>query len=148
LCFSKTLGWEMAERAQEADVGASVPQHHHGHSHYSTEALPSRKDREEGVTEKLQNGDLDHMIPHVANEMECKSPPGDEKVVVGSLSVQVGASSRRVWGPRGRAWFGCPLTKCPGGGGNQTAQLRVPADFSHRGVLLWRGQTPSCPLRC
>eukprot|EP00076_Gallus_gallus_P033174 XP_024998712.1 zinc transporter ZIP14 isoform X4 [Gallus gallus] len=62
--------------------------HHHGHSHYSTEALPSRKDREEGVTEKLQNGDLDHMIPHVANEMECKSPPGDEKVVVGSLSVQ------------------------------------------------------------
>ncbi|XP_031463861.1 zinc transporter ZIP14 isoform X2 [Phasianus colchicus] len=62
--------------------------HHHGHSHYSTEALPSRKDREEGVTEKLQNGDLDHMIPHVTNEMECKSPPGDEKVVVGSLSVQ------------------------------------------------------------
>uniref|UniRef100_A0A803YCW3 Metal cation symporter ZIP14 n=1 Tax=Meleagris gallopavo TaxID=9103 RepID=A0A803YCW3_MELGA len=62
--------------------------HHHGHSHYSAEALPSRKDREEGVTEKLQNGDLDHMIPHVTNEMECKSPPGDEKVVVGSLSVQ------------------------------------------------------------
>uniref|UniRef100_A0A8C2T3A7 Metal cation symporter ZIP14 n=1 Tax=Coturnix japonica TaxID=93934 RepID=A0A8C2T3A7_COTJA len=62
--------------------------HHHGHSHYSTEPLPSRKDREEGVTEKLQNGDLDHMIPHVTNEMECKSPPGDEKVVVGSLSVQ------------------------------------------------------------
>uniref|UniRef100_A0A8C3LSZ9 Metal cation symporter ZIP14 n=1 Tax=Chrysolophus pictus TaxID=9089 RepID=A0A8C3LSZ9_CHRPC len=62
--------------------------HHHGHSHYSAEALPSRKDREEGVTEKLQNGDLDHMIPHVTSEMECKSPPGDEKVVVGSLSVQ------------------------------------------------------------
>ncbi|XP_066839528.1 metal cation symporter ZIP14 isoform X4 [Anser cygnoides] len=63
-------------------------QHHHGHSHYSPEALPSKKDQEEGVTEKLQNGDLDHMIPHIAGELECKSPPGDEKVVVGSLSVQ------------------------------------------------------------
>ncbi|XP_040394372.1 metal cation symporter ZIP14 isoform X2 [Cygnus olor] len=63
-------------------------QHHHGHSHYSPEALPSKKDQEEGVTEKLQNGDLDHMIPHIASELECKSPPGDEKVVVGSLSVQ------------------------------------------------------------
>ncbi|KAM9516563.1 metal cation symporter ZIP14 isoform 2-T2 [Guaruba guarouba] len=63
-------------------------QHHHGHSHYGPEALPSKKDQEEGVTEKLQNGDLDHMIPHVTSERECKSPPGDEKVVVGSLSVQ------------------------------------------------------------
>uniref|UniRef100_A0A8B9V177 Metal cation symporter ZIP14 n=1 Tax=Anas zonorhyncha TaxID=75864 RepID=A0A8B9V177_9AVES len=67
-------------------------QHHHGHSHYSPEALPSKKDQEEGVTEKLQNGDLDHMIPHMGSELDCKSPPGDEKVVVGSLSVQVGAS--------------------------------------------------------
>uniref|UniRef100_A0A8C3GIM5 Metal cation symporter ZIP14 n=1 Tax=Cairina moschata TaxID=8855 RepID=A0A8C3GIM5_CAIMO len=63
-------------------------QHHHGHSHYSPEALPSKKDQEEGVTEKLQNGDLDHMIPHMGSELDCKSPPGDEKVVVGSLSVQ------------------------------------------------------------
>lgn len=69
-----------------------TPQHHHGHSHYSPEALPSKKDQEEGVTEKLQNGDLDHMIPHMGSELDCKSPPGDEKVVVGSLSVQVGAS--------------------------------------------------------
>ncbi|KFQ33640.1 Zinc transporter ZIP14, partial [Merops nubicus] len=63
-------------------------EHHHGHSHYGPEALPSKKDQDEGVTEKLQNGDLDHMIPHITNELECKSPPGDEKVVVGSLSVQ------------------------------------------------------------
>ncbi|KFQ30280.1 Zinc transporter ZIP14, partial [Mesitornis unicolor] len=63
-------------------------QHHHGHSHYGPEALPSKKDQEEGVTEKLQNGDLDHMIPHRTSEMECKAPAGDEKVVVGSLSVQ------------------------------------------------------------
>nr|XP_013817095.1 PREDICTED: zinc transporter ZIP14 [Apteryx mantelli mantelli] len=63
-------------------------QHHHGHSHYSPEALPSKKDQEEGVTEKLQNGDLDHMIPHITGELECKTPSGDEKVVVGSLSVQ------------------------------------------------------------
>ncbi|XP_021238818.1 zinc transporter ZIP14-like, partial [Numida meleagris] len=62
--------------------------HHHGHSHYGAEALPSRKDQEEGVTEKLQNGDLDHMIPHVTGDMERKGPPGDDKVVVGSLSVQ------------------------------------------------------------
>ncbi|KAI1230076.1 hypothetical protein IHE44_0010465 [Lamprotornis superbus] len=63
-------------------------QHHHGHSHYGPEALPSKKDREEGVTEKLQNGDLDHMIPHISSDLECKPPSGDEKAVVGSLSVQ------------------------------------------------------------
>ncbi|XP_009953051.1 PREDICTED: zinc transporter ZIP14, partial [Leptosomus discolor] len=63
-------------------------QHHHGHSHYGPEALPSKKDQEEGVTEKLQNGDLDRMIPHIPSELECKAPSGDEKVVVGSLSVQ------------------------------------------------------------
>ncbi|OPJ83951.1 zinc transporter ZIP14 isoform A [Patagioenas fasciata monilis] len=63
-------------------------QHHHGHSHYGPEALPSKKDQDEGVTEKLQNGDLDHMIPHITSELECKNPSGDEKVVVGSLSVQ------------------------------------------------------------
>ncbi|XP_064494079.1 metal cation symporter ZIP14 isoform X3 [Pseudopipra pipra] len=63
-------------------------QHHHGHSHYGPEALPSKKDQEEGVTEKLQNGDLDHMIPHITGELERKPPSGDEKAVVGSLSVQ------------------------------------------------------------
>ncbi|XP_042657490.1 metal cation symporter ZIP14 isoform X2 [Tyto alba] len=63
-------------------------QHHHGHSHYGPEALPSKKDQEEGITEKLQNGDLDHMIPHITSELECKTPSGDEKAVVGSLSVQ------------------------------------------------------------
>ncbi|NXU55593.1 S39AE protein, partial [Turnix velox] len=63
-------------------------QHHHGHSHYGPEALPSKKDQEDGVTEKLQNGDLDHMIPHISSELECKAPSGEEKVVVGSLSVQ------------------------------------------------------------
>nr|XP_030145587.3 metal cation symporter ZIP14 isoform X1 [Taeniopygia guttata] len=63
-------------------------QHHHGHSHYGPEALPSKKDQEEGVTEKLQNGDLDHMIPHITSELECKPPSGEEKAVVGSLSVQ------------------------------------------------------------
>ncbi|KFV03700.1 Zinc transporter ZIP14, partial [Pterocles gutturalis] len=57
--------------------------------------LLKQKDQEEGVTEKLQNGDLDHMIPHITSELECKTPAGDEKVVVGSLSVQVSASS---WG--------------------------------------------------
>uniref|UniRef100_A0A8U7P6S8 Metal cation symporter ZIP14 n=1 Tax=Corvus moneduloides TaxID=1196302 RepID=A0A8U7P6S8_CORMO len=63
-------------------------QHHHGHSHYGPEALPSKKDQDEGVTEKLQNGDLDHMIPHITSDLECKPPSGDEKAVVGSLSVQ------------------------------------------------------------
>lgn len=88
------FGWERAGPAGEADPCGCppTPQHHHGHSHYSPEALPSKKDQEEGVTEKLQNGDLDHMIPHMGSELDCKSPPGDEKVVVGSLSVQVGAS--------------------------------------------------------
>ena len=38
------------------------------------------------------------MIPHITSELECKTPSGDEKVVVGSLSVQVSASSRGVAG--------------------------------------------------
>ncbi|KAK2093802.1 hypothetical protein P7K49_027540 [Saguinus oedipus] len=64
-------------------------EHHHGHSHYASESLPSKKDQEEGVMEKLQNGDLDHMIPqHCNSELDGKAPVVDEKVVVGSLSVQ------------------------------------------------------------
>uniref|UniRef100_A0A8I3S7K5 Metal cation symporter ZIP14 n=1 Tax=Canis lupus familiaris TaxID=9615 RepID=A0A8I3S7K5_CANLF len=64
-------------------------EHHHGHSHYASETLPSKKDQEEGVTEKLQNGDLDHMIPqHCSSELDGKAPVMDEKVIVGSLSVQ------------------------------------------------------------
>ncbi|KAK2489648.1 hypothetical protein MC885_014079 [Smutsia gigantea] len=62
---------------------------HHGHSHYASETLPSKKDQEEGVTEKLQNGDLDHMIPHhCSGKLDGKAPVTDEKVIVGSLSVQ------------------------------------------------------------
>ncbi|XP_055974978.1 metal cation symporter ZIP14 isoform X1 [Sorex fumeus] len=64
-------------------------EHPHGHSHYTSETLPSKKDQEEGVTEKLQNGDLDHMIPqHCGSEPDGRAPGGDEKVIVGSLSVQ------------------------------------------------------------
>ncbi|XP_026570672.1 zinc transporter ZIP14-like isoform X1 [Pseudonaja textilis] len=62
-------------------------QHLHGHSHYSSESLPSKKDQEEGVTEKLQNGDLDHMIPNKGSDLECKNPAADQKVV-STLSVQ------------------------------------------------------------
>uniref|UniRef100_A0A5F9DNR2 Metal cation symporter ZIP14 n=1 Tax=Oryctolagus cuniculus TaxID=9986 RepID=A0A5F9DNR2_RABIT len=64
-------------------------EHHHGHSHYASDTLPSKKDQEEGVTEKLQNGELDHMIPqHCDSEQDGKAATGDEKVIVGSLSVQ------------------------------------------------------------
>ncbi|XP_025898081.1 zinc transporter ZIP14 [Nothoprocta perdicaria] len=69
-------------------------QHHHGHSHYGAEALPSKRDREEGVTEKLQNGDLDRMIPARGGELDGKGAAGDHKVVVGSLSVQDLAASQ------------------------------------------------------
>lgn len=86
---AKILGWLTA-------LNPLIPQHHHGHSHYGPEALPSKKDRDEGVTEKLQNGDLDHMIPHITSDLECKPPSGDEKAVVGSLSVQVSASSHGI----------------------------------------------------
>ncbi|KAG8141287.1 hypothetical protein E2320_006920 [Naja naja] len=64
-----------------------IPEHLHGHSHYSSESLPSKKDQEEGVTEKLQNGDLDHMIPNKGSDLECKNPSADQKVV-STLSVQ------------------------------------------------------------
>uniref|UniRef100_A0A2K6FBT1 Metal cation symporter ZIP14 n=1 Tax=Propithecus coquereli TaxID=379532 RepID=A0A2K6FBT1_PROCO len=62
---------------------------HQGHSHYASETLSSKKDQEEGVMEKLQNGDLDHIIPpHCNSEPDGKAPTADEKVIVGSLSVQ------------------------------------------------------------
>lgn len=70
------------------EVVSAFPQHLHGHSHYSSESLPSKKDQEEGVTEKLQNGDLDHMIPNKSSDLECKNPSADQKVV-STLSVQV-----------------------------------------------------------
>lgn len=77
-----------------ADPSPWFLQHHHGHSHYASETLPSKKDQEEGVTEKLQNGDLDHMIPqHCSSELDGKAPMMDEKVIVGSLSVQVSGPS-------------------------------------------------------
>lgn len=42
------------------------------------------------MTEKLQNGDLDHMIPqHCSGELDGKASVMDGKVIVGSLSVQV-----------------------------------------------------------
>lgn len=41
------------------------------------------------MTEKLQNGDLDHMIPqHCSGRLDGKAPMTEEKVIVGSLSVQ------------------------------------------------------------
>lgn len=61
------------------------------------------------MTEKLQNGDLDHMIPqHCSGELDGKTPVVDEKVIVGSLSVQVsGLSSagRFKWGLGGGKGF-------------------------------------------
>uniref|UniRef100_A0A8C6ACF7 Metal cation symporter ZIP14 n=1 Tax=Marmota marmota marmota TaxID=9994 RepID=A0A8C6ACF7_MARMA len=64
-------------------------EHHHGHNHFASETLPSKKDQEEGVKEKLQNGDLDHMIPqHCNSEPHGKALDMDRKVIVGSLSVQ------------------------------------------------------------
>lgn len=73
---------------------------HHGHSHYASETLPSKKDQEEGVTEKLQNGDLDHMIPpRGSGDPDGQAAGGDEKVIVGSLSVQdlQGSQSACYW---------------------------------------------------
>uniref|UniRef100_A0A8D1RFD6 Metal cation symporter ZIP14 n=1 Tax=Sus scrofa TaxID=9823 RepID=A0A8D1RFD6_PIG len=98
LAFSNSLAWVsvLVPACVFCDGGSEVflfsewlGRHHHGHSHYTSETLPSQKDQEEGVTEKLQNGDLDHMIPqHCSSELDRKAPVLDEKVIVGSLSVQ------------------------------------------------------------
>ncbi|XP_075714986.1 metal cation symporter ZIP14 isoform X2 [Rhinoderma darwinii] len=61
--------------------------HEHGHSHYTADV--TKRDAEEGVTEKLQNGDLDHIIPPPGDsESNLRQHLGDEKVVVGSAAVQ------------------------------------------------------------
>ncbi|XP_023570359.1 zinc transporter ZIP14 isoform X3 [Octodon degus] len=63
-------------------------EHHHGHNHFASETLPSKKDQEEGVTEKLQNGDLDHMIPQACNsELDSRTPSMDEKDLQASRSA-------------------------------------------------------------
>nr|XP_033804054.1 zinc transporter ZIP14 isoform X2 [Geotrypetes seraphini] len=75
-------------------------EHQHGHSHHRPGSLVSRKDQEEGVTEKLQNGDLTQIIPPTRNgEVENKIPTGDQKVVMGSLSLQdlQGSQSACFW---------------------------------------------------
>lgn len=58
------------------------------------------------MTEKLQNGDLDHMIPqHCNSDLDGKAPGTDEKVIVSSMSVQVssherpGGASKQPWPP-------------------------------------------------
>ncbi|XP_056364707.1 LOW QUALITY PROTEIN: metal cation symporter ZIP14 [Oenanthe melanoleuca] len=62
-------------------------QHHHGHSHYGAEAAPGRQ-RQEEVPEKLQNGELDRMIPNTPGGPELRAPGGDPAGGVASLSVQ------------------------------------------------------------
>lgn len=54
------------------------------------------------MTEKLQNGDLDHMISQrCSGELDGKAPVMDEKVIVGSLSVQVSGPSTAGGGGQG-----------------------------------------------
>lgn len=67
------------------------------------------------MTEKLQNGDLDHMIPqHCNSELDGKAAGTDEKVIVGSMSVQV--SSHQILGEplgsRGPSESGLPESPC------------------------------------
>ncbi|XP_021116900.1 zinc transporter ZIP14 isoform X3 [Heterocephalus glaber] len=63
-------------------------EHHHGHNHFASETLPSKKDQEEGVMEKLQNGDLDHMIPQAcSSELDGRTPSMDEKDLQASQST-------------------------------------------------------------
>ncbi|MEE6511535.1 hypothetical protein FKM82_018138 [Ascaphus truei] len=61
--------------------------HEHGHSHYTADT--SKRDEEEGVTEKLHNGDLHHIIPPPSgSESDLRPHHSDDKVMVGSLAVQ------------------------------------------------------------
>lgn len=80
-----------------ANLFTVPPSPQHGHSHYTADAR--KRDAEEGVTEKLQNGDLDHIIPPPGgSESDLRQHLGDEKVVVGSLAVQVGCMHHTVNG--------------------------------------------------
>ncbi|XP_042200509.1 metal cation symporter ZIP14 [Callorhinchus milii] len=63
-----------------------------GHSHYKPEKYVTKSDLDEGVTEKLQNGDLNH-IPTPKGEDCQHSPLAEERselhtVLSGTLSVQ------------------------------------------------------------
>ncbi|XP_077118273.1 metal cation symporter ZIP14 isoform X4 [Ranitomeya variabilis] len=59
--------------------------HEHGHSHYTADT--NKRDAEEGVTEKLQNGDLDHIIPPPGgSESDLRQHLGDEKDLPGQQS--------------------------------------------------------------
>ncbi|KAM4676497.1 metal cation symporter ZIP14 isoform 1-T2 [Discoglossus pictus] len=60
--------------------------HEHGHSHYSADTV--KRDAEEGVTEKLQNGDLDHIIPPPDGSVSDLHLNHDDEKVVGSMVVQ------------------------------------------------------------
>ncbi|XP_005992633.1 metal cation symporter ZIP14 [Latimeria chalumnae] len=58
-----------------------------GHSHYKPEKYISKSDLEEGLTEKLQNGDLSHVAPHQNNDLGCRTLAVDEKEVQASQST-------------------------------------------------------------
>lgn len=51
------------------------------------------------------------MIPHITSDLECKPPSGEEKAVVGSLSVQVSASSRGMVAKRVKTSFAAQILR-------------------------------------
>lgn len=64
-------------------------EYYYGYSYYVFELFFFKKDQEEGVMEKLQNGDLDYMIfQYCSSELDGKVFMVDEKVIVGLFFVQ------------------------------------------------------------
>ncbi|XP_043938881.1 metal cation symporter ZIP14 isoform X2 [Protopterus annectens] len=61
------------------------PKSGHSHSHYSPENCITQSDVEEGVTEKLQNGNLTHVTHCQNSSLECRA---SERVITGTFSSQ------------------------------------------------------------
>ncbi|KAI1900783.1 hypothetical protein AGOR_G00053430 [Albula goreensis] len=63
----------------------------HGHSHYPAERYASKADMEDGVTEKLQNGEAGLSLP--AGDRDVRGPSEDDRVLSTGQSVQDTQSS-------------------------------------------------------
>lgn len=63
----------------------------HGHSHYPVECYTSNRDMEDGLTEKLQNGEAGLSLPRV--DAELKGIGEDDKILSTRQTLQVRCQS-------------------------------------------------------
>lgn len=79
----------------------------HGHSHFPGERYTSNGDMEEGLTEKLQNGDAGVSLSRVDGELELKAAREDETMLGGTRQTLQEPPNAASGGGSGHGRGGC-----------------------------------------